>query len=139
MKINKSFFKFVITLSLCLIILNSFNITVFASNNLWNMQEGKTDLAESFNQSATNPTDIRLVIVRIINVFLTFLGLIMVILIMLAGFNWMTSRGQEDVVTKAKSQIKTAVIGLVIVLCSYVIVNFVVDMINKEVFKNVWY
>jgi cytochrome bd-type quinol oxidase subunit 2 len=139
MKINKSILKFAITLSLSLMIFNSFSSNVFAASKLWDIQEGKTNLATSFNQDATNPTDIRLVVVRIINVFLSFLGLIMVILILLAGFNWMTSRGEEDVVKKAKSQIKTAVIGLVIVLCSYVIVNFVVDTINKEVFKNVWY
>jgi hypothetical protein len=139
MKINKNFFKSIIAFVLCLIILNCFSSVALAAGNLWNMQTGSTNLADSFNQSATNPTDIRVVVVRIINVFLSFLALIMIILILLAGFNWMTSRGEEDVVNKAKAQIKTAVIGLVIVLSSYVIVHFVVDTINKEVFKNVWY
>jgi hypothetical protein len=137
MKINKSFLKYATAFMFCLIILVGFFQAANADSTLWNLQEGKTNLATSFNQST--PTDIRLIVVRIINVFLSFLGLIMVILILLAGFNWMTSRGEEEVVNKAKAQIKTAVIGLVIVLCSYVIVHFVVDTINKEVFKNVWY
>ncbi|MFH0818769.1 MAG: hypothetical protein V1898_02125 [Patescibacteria group bacterium] len=54
----------------------------------------------------------------IINYITTFLGFGLLILIIYAGFLWMTARGNEEQITKATDIIKRALIGLAIVLLS---------------------
>ncbi|MEK7072567.1 MAG: hypothetical protein AAB969_03285, partial [Patescibacteria group bacterium] len=51
---------------------------------------------------------------KIIQIFLGFLGVIAVVLIIYAGFLWMTAGGDSGKVDKAKSYIKNAIIGIVI-------------------------
>ena len=72
-------------------------------------------------------------IAALINIVLGFLGIIAVILIIAAGFKWMTAGGNEEEVKKARDNIKNAVIGLAIVLGSYVIVNFAVSQVSRAV------
>lgn len=74
----------------------------------------------------SNKTPIQ-VITNIINVALTFVGSIVIILILWAGFKWMTSAGNTEIIKKSKETIINAVIGLVIIFASYVIVNFVIE------------
>lgn len=66
-----------------------------------------------------------LLIANIIKVALGFLALIFVVLMVMAGFQWMTSGGNEEQAKKAMGTIKTAVIGLVIVLAAYAITYFI--------------
>lgn len=61
----------------------------------------------------------------IIQVFLSLLSLIFIILILYAGYNWMTAGGDEQKVTKAKDTIYRAVIGLVITISAFVLTYFV--------------
>ena len=61
----------------------------------------------------------------IINWSLTFLGLITVIMIIVAGFMWIFAAGSEEKITKAKNLLKGAIIGLLIVLASYGIASYV--------------
>ena len=61
----------------------------------------------------------------IISTFLSILGLIFVILIIIAGYNWMTAEGDETKVTKAKDTIRRAVIGLIIIVAAYAITYFI--------------
>ncbi|MCD4705797.1 hypothetical protein K8R61_01825 [bacterium] len=61
-----------------------------------------------------------------IKIFLTFLGIVFLILIMYGGFLWMTAEGNEQQVTKAKQTIINSTIGIVIVMLAYAITWFVV-------------
>lgn len=61
----------------------------------------------------------------IINVVLGFLGVVFLVLLLYAGFLWMTAQGEEKTVEKAKGIIKQAIIGLVIVVAAFAISNFV--------------
>lgn len=61
----------------------------------------------------------------IIEAFLGFLGIIFLVLIIYAGFVWMTAAGDSDKVQKAKDTIFRSVIGLVIIVLSYSITYFV--------------
>jgi len=58
------------------------------------------------------------------------LGLIFLFLTLYAGYLWMTAMGDSKKVTKAKEVLSQAVIGLVIVVLSYGISFFVVNMIG---------
>lgn len=62
---------------------------------------------------------------RMINIVLGFLGIIFLVLMLYAGFLWMTAGGDKAGVEKAKSIIQQAVIGLVVVVAAYAISNFV--------------
>jgi len=60
-----------------------------------------------------------------INAFFGLLGIIFIVLILLAGYHWMTAQGDESKVTKAKDSLRSAIIGLVIVFAAYAITYFV--------------
>ena len=65
----------------------------------------------------------------IINIALSVLGVIFLVLIVYGGYVWMTAGGDEAKVEKSKQTIGRAAIGLIIVLCSLAIANFVVPQI----------
>jgi len=74
-------------------------------------------------------TDIRIIVVSYIKIFLGLLGMIFVILIMMAGYKYMMA-SEEKETKEALDKIKHAVIGLVIILASYGITVFVAKQIN---------
>lgn len=74
-------------------------------------------------------TDPRIVAGRIVKVALGLIGVIFTVLTVYAGFLWMTAGGNEDQVTKARTMITNSIIGLIVVLTSYTITNFVLRSI----------
>lgn len=65
------------------------------------------------------------IVAKIIQIVLSLLSIIFLILLIIAGFRWMTANGNDEAVKKATSSIKSSVIGLVIVLSAYAITYFV--------------
>lgn len=86
---------------------------------------------DTFLGSGEDEEDLKGTIAQIINIVLGFLGIIAVIIIITSGFKWMTAGGNEQTITEARGHIKNAAIGLVIVLTSYIIVNFAVTQLSK--------
>lgn len=70
-------------------------------------------------------------IALIINIFLGFLGALATGLIIYAGFLWMTARGEEDKIADAKKIMRNAVIGLAIILSSYLIARFIISRLDE--------
>ncbi len=68
----------------------------------------------------------------LISVALGLLGMIFIILILVAGFNWMTAAGDEEKIKKAGSMIRAAVIGLLIVVSAFAIWTFISTMILRD-------
>lgn len=75
--------------------------------------------------------DVRFTIARIINISLSILGTVVVVIMIIAGFEWMTAGGNSDKVDEAKKRITHAIIGLAIILSAYAITNFVVKSLYK--------
>jgi len=73
--------------------------------------------------------DLRETIAELINQAIGLLGIIAVMVILYGGFVWMISGGNEEKVKKAKDTMISGVIGLVIVLTSFSIANFVINSI----------
>ena len=67
----------------------------------------------------------------IISVALGFIGVLLFALFIYAGFLWMTAGGNEEQVKKAKGLIMNAVIGLIIVIASYAIADFVLTQLSQ--------
>lgn len=61
----------------------------------------------------------------IIMVFLSIMATIFIILIVIAGFNWMTAAGDKDKVTRAQLYMRNAVIGLLIMVTAYAITYWI--------------
>ncbi|MFB6181668.1 MAG: Mbov_0395 family pilin-like conjugal transfer protein [Candidatus Magasanikbacteria bacterium] len=67
------------------------------------------------------------VIGNIINIFLGLLGIIALVMIVYGGYKIMTSGGNEEKVEEGKRTLINATIGLIIIMASFAIVNFVVN------------
>jgi amino acid transporter len=78
----------------------------------------------------TNENSIYELIASLIGAFLGLLGVIFIILIILAGYWWMTANGDEQKLTKAKDTIYRAIIGLIITAAAYAITGFVFQNIG---------
>jgi multisubunit Na+/H+ antiporter MnhB subunit len=76
------------------------------------------------NQTAEN-TNLFKMIQIVINIILSVLGAITVLMIILGGINFMTSQGDPGKTKKGRDTILYGIIGLVIALLAYAIVNFV--------------
>ena len=89
-----------------------------------------TDTASSFasevkQEAGFTQVSIGDIVANVIKASLSLLAVIFVVLIVLSGFRWMTSQGNEEMVKEAQSTIKTALIGLIIVLAAWGITYFV--------------
>lgn len=76
--------------------------------------------------TATGATgSFRQLALTIVNFFLTFLGLIAVVMIIYGGFLYVSAAGNQEKIESAKKIIMYAVIGIVVILLSFAIVNTV--------------
>ncbi len=62
---------------------------------------------------------------EIIQIALSFLGVLFLGLTIYAGFTWMTAKGNEQQVEKAKDMLIESITGLIIVIAAYAIASFV--------------
>jgi len=67
----------------------------------------------------------------VIQLVLGLLGLIALVIVLYAGFMWMTSAGNEEKISQAKKMLVAGVIGLVIILASYAITSFILGAIQE--------
>ncbi len=113
-----------LVISLFIVLLSG--IQPVQAGSLWDAQDSsvKTSLGQAFGQSSA-PQDVRGLIVQIIKVFLSFLGLIFIIYIIIAGVKWMTSAGNEERVREARRQLLHAAIGFTIIIASYALTEFI--------------
>jgi hypothetical protein len=63
---------------------------------------------------------------QIINILLFIIGAIAVVMIIIGGLRYVLSGGDQSQITGAKNTILYAVVGLVVAIMAYAIVNFVV-------------
>ncbi|MFH1145692.1 MAG: pilin [bacterium] len=72
------------------------------------------------------------IVVNIITIALGLLGLAFVLLVMYAGFRWMTSGGNATTIQKAQATIIRASVGIAIILLSLTITQFVFDFLYTQ-------
>ena len=66
------------------------------------------------------------IIRRGINLMLYGIGVLSVIMLIFGGFRYIVSGGQKEKVTAAKNTILYAIIGLLVAVFAYAIINFVI-------------
>lgn len=77
-------------------------------------------------------TDLMSVLNVIINVALGVIGFVAVVMIIMGGVQYTTSAGDAAKVTKAKNTIMYGVVGLVIALLAFAIVNFILNNVFNQ-------
>lgn len=77
-------------------------------------------------------TDLVADVTGIINAVIAVLGIACVVVLIIGGVNYMTSSGDTGKVKKAKDTILYAIIGLVICVLAFAIVNFVISNILQQ-------
>ncbi|OGH58697.1 MAG: hypothetical protein A2725_03305 [Candidatus Magasanikbacteria bacterium RIFCSPHIGHO2_01_FULL_33_34] len=80
----------------------------------------------------TSETTFAATLGTVVKILMSFSGIIFMSLTVYAGFLWMTARGEEAQVDKAKNIIRASVIGLVIAVSAYSITFFIVPRILLE-------
>ncbi|MBQ8991927.1 hypothetical protein IJ103_01945 [Candidatus Saccharibacteria bacterium] len=84
------------------------------------------------NRTAAEGRSLMNTLQTVINVVLAVLAFVTVAMIIIGGINYSTSQGDAAKVTKAKNTILYGVIGLVVALLAFAIVNFVLaNLFNK--------
>lgn len=71
--------------------------------------------------------DIRIIIADIINIALGLIGVFFVVLLIIAGYRYLTSGGNAETNKKALGTITSSIIGIAIILSAYVIARFVLQ------------
>ncbi len=77
-----------------------------------------------------NNGDLIGIIGTILNTVFLVVGIVAVVMIILGGVNYTTSQGDPGKATKAKNTIMYSIIGLVVTLLAFAIVNFVIGALQ---------
>ena|SRR6056297_1329398 len=81
-------------------------------------------------------TNVLFVPQTLIQILLSFLGIVFVILMIYGGYLWMTAHGNDDQLTKAKKLMTAAIIGIVVVLAAYAITWFVMNQLSTQTLQS---
>lgn len=97
--------------------------------NLSTMSAATGSVATGAGLSAVS--DLPTIIGRIISVILGLLGILFLVLVVYAGFLYLTAQGVEENTKKAKKILSQAVTGIVIIVAAYAITKVVTDALSK--------
>ena len=107
------------------ILLNSQTVRADTPESMTNLQTfAEDDVGMEANR---NPLEIT---ISIINIVLAFVGLIFLIMVIYSGIQWMTSGGNEEKIAGARKKLINSAIGVLIILCSYIISNWIMATIQ---------
>lgn len=91
---------------------------------------GVTEAGQAATQggyaSGTSETTFAETIGIVIKAALSLVGAIFLALMVYAGFLWMTARGEEEPIIKAKKIITASIIGIVIVVGAYSLTDYII-------------
>lgn len=92
-------------------------------------RNGLNAVGQAFPQSSANVTDLPSLIKKIIDWALYFAAIVAVIMIIYGGFIYMTSAGDSSKAGKGRSTLVNALIGLVMIVLSYLVVQVVYNFL----------
>jgi len=116
---KKYFLSFLIVASLGVL---QFNIVsgiklAYADESLLKTQGLLTE--STSGNYGSSPQDVKVIVLNLIKTALTFIAIIMVVLLIIDGFKYMTSAGNETKIKETLGQIQALAIGLVIIMTSW--------------------
>lgn len=66
-----------------------------------------------------------------IRLFLSFAGAVAVVFVIIGGFMYITSSGNEEQAEKGKKTLINAIIGVVVIIMSYVIITVITNLVSS--------
>ncbi len=84
-----------------------------------------TDNPNNISQATGGASSARELVLTIVNYFLYFLGLIATLMVIYGGVLYVTAAGDTEAVDKGKKVIMYALVGIIIILLSFALVNSV--------------
>ena len=102
-----------------------FPAIVFAQNALAPNQIGQIAAAAEISPQ----NDLITIIGRIINVALGAMGIVLLGILLYAGYLWMTAGGDAAQIEKAQKWIRNGIIGLVIIASAFAITQFILGLL----------
>lgn len=94
------------------------------------IKQGLENVNSDGNLGSSDPDQLTKTVGSLISTFLGVLGIIFLVLVIYAGFTWMTAAGDEKKIASAKNILISAVVGLVVLLSAYAISSFVIDQLT---------
>jgi hypothetical protein len=73
---------------------------------------------------------------NVLSVFLTVLGIAGLIMIIYAAFNMMLMGGNSQATEKSKNTITMAVVGIILALSAFIIINLIAEFTGIDAIKN---
>lgn len=101
------------------VLLNKLGADASSYNDVMNKIKEKTPSATVTNADA----------IRIVNYFLYAGGMVAVVMAIISGIQMTTSAGDPGAVKKAKNTLTWSIVGLLIMMLAYAIVNFVIGYV----------
>ena len=121
-----SFFQHQMKNKSVLFILGIFLVGIFVAHPVY-AQDVVQNLSAVGESAGFGTTGLYTIIGRIIKVFFGILAAVALVLIIFAGYKWMTAAGDEKQIEDAKNILKNGVIGLAIIASSFAITQFVMS------------
>jgi cysteine-rich repeat protein len=106
---------------------------VFFSSTSPALAQADVALTQVGEEAQLGSADPQVIAGRLINIFLGAMGIVLLCLVLYAGFLWMTAGGDTEKVEKAQKTIRNAIIGLLIIACSWAFVSFVLKSLGDAV------
>jgi uncharacterized membrane protein len=76
-------------------------------------------------------TGVKSLAAKVVNIFSIIVGIVSVIMIIYAGFKYVTSGGESNSVSSAKNTLIYAIIGIIVVVLAQLIVHYVLNTANS--------
>jgi hypothetical protein len=108
------------------LILGMFAFVLISATGTFIGAQNPSDATYTGNNPVRNPlmdTTFYALLIRMLTGFLSIAGLISILMIVIGGFRYITAQGNEEMAESGKKTLQWAIIGLVIILLSYVIVR----------------
>ena len=115
-------------MTLALLLVNSIGVDIVMAQAI----DPEADQPAIIRALSGGQTGLRGIVLTIINFFLGFLGLLAVVMVIYGGFLYVSSAGNEENVNKAKKILLYAVVGIVVIIVSFALVNTLLGAGGQE-------
>lgn len=127
-KLIKHFLLVTGLMTMALLLINSLGVDIAMAQAI----DPEADQPAIIRALSGGQTGLRGIVLTIINFFLGFLGLLAVVMIIYGGFLYVSSAGNEENVNKAKKILLYAVVGIVVIIVSFALVNTLLGAGGQE-------
>jgi prepilin signal peptidase PulO-like enzyme (type II secretory pathway) len=125
---TKSFFKYIAP-----VIVFALPAIAGAQNLVTGGLTNNPGLQAAFGQSGLNSSQSLMdLITNVINILLFFAGAIAILFVIVGGYQYITSGGNEEQSEKGRKNVTNAIIGIVVIILAYAIINVIANLVSSN-------